>query len=139
MQAPANPHGGPSEAQSYGRQAVDDAFDVFMDLEDDDDMGDTEAASSAMQAALVAAGTHKDAAQFFVDKIIGSSNATTFMEMYGQGTVVTEAKRNRLSLSCDGLRPFDLRTNKPDGCPWNLNNRENRQLASQMITDDDLQ
>ena len=62
MHSPGNPLGGPSEAESYGRQDVDEAFDIFMDLpEDDDDMGKPTAASSAMKAALIAAGTRKDA------------------------------------------------------------------------------
>ena len=48
-QAPSNPPGGPSEAESYGRQDVDEAFDIFMDFsEEDDDMGDRTAASSAL-------------------------------------------------------------------------------------------
>ena len=82
-------------------------------------MGDDTAASSAMEAALIAAGTRKDAAQLFFNKIIGKPGATTFMEMYGQGTIVSEANRTRRSLNCEGLRAFGLRTNKPDGCPWN--------------------
>ena len=138
MQAPGNPLGGPSEAESYGRQDVDEAFDIFMDLEqDDNDMGDPTAASSAMEAALIAAGTHRDAAKLFVNKIVGNAGATTFMEMYGQGTIVSEANRTRRSLNCEGLRAFDLRTNKPDGCPWNFNKSEDRKLARQMIADDD--
>ena len=32
MQAPGNPLGGPSEAESYSRQDVDEAFDIFMDF-----------------------------------------------------------------------------------------------------------
>ena len=62
MRAPGNPLGGPSEAESYGCQDVDEAFDIFMDFpEDDDDMGDPTAASSAMKASLIVAGTCKDA------------------------------------------------------------------------------
>ena len=68
MQAPGNPLGGPSEAESYGHQDVDEAFDMFMDFPgDNDDMGDPTAASSAMEAALAAACTHKDAAQLCVN------------------------------------------------------------------------
>ena len=69
MRAPANPIGGPSEAESYGRQDVDEAFDMLMVFpEDDDDTGDPMAASSAMEATLVAAGTHKDAAQLLFNQ-----------------------------------------------------------------------
>ena len=58
MRAPGNPLGGPIEAESHGCQDVDDAFDIFMDLsEDDDDMGDPTSASPAMEPALIAAGT----------------------------------------------------------------------------------
>ena len=138
MQAPGNPLGGPSEAESYDRQDVDEAFDIFMDFpEDDDDMGDPTAASSAMEAALVAAGTRKDAARLFVKRIVGNAGATTFMEMYGQGTIVSEANRTRRSLNCEGLQVFVLRTNKPDNCPWNFCKREDRKSARQRIADDD--
>ena len=138
MRAPGYPLGGPSEAESYGRQDVDEAFDIFMDVpEDDDDMGDPTAASSAMEAVLIAAGTRKDAAQLLVNNIIGNPGATTFMKMYGQGTFVSEANRPRRSLNCEGLRAFDLRTSKPDGSPWNVDGRKDRKLARQMITDDD--
>ena len=138
MKAPGNQLGGPSEAESYGRQDVEEAFRIFMDFpEDDDDMGDTTAASSAMEAALIATGTRKDAAQLFVNKIVGNVHATTFMEMYGQGTIVSEANRNRISLNCECLHVFDLRTNKPDGCPWYFDKREDRKLARQIIADDD--
>ena len=103
IRAPANPLGGRSEAESYGRQDVDDAFDVFMDLGGDDDMGDPTAASPAMEAALVAAGTHKDAPQLFVNQIIGNSGDTTFMDMHGQCTIGSEANRTRRSLTCEEL------------------------------------
>ena len=59
------------------------------------------------------------------------------MEMYGQGTILSEADRTRRSLNCEGLKAFDLRTDKPDGCPWNFDKREGRTLTSQVITDDD--
>ena len=97
-------------------------------------MGDPTAASSAMEAVLIAAGTLKDAAQLFVNNIVGNPGA---MEMYGQGTIVSEANRTRRSLNCEGLRAFDLRTNKPDGCPWNVDKREDRKLARQTIAGDD--
>ena len=84
-------------------------LDIFMDFsEDDDDMGDPAAASSAMEAALIAAGSRKDAAQLFVNKVVDNTVATTVMEMYGQGTIVSEANRARRSLNCEGLRAFDL-------------------------------
>ena len=100
-------------------------------------MGDTTAASSAMEAALIAAGTRKDAAQLFVNKVVGNTGATTFMEVYDQGTIVSEANRTRRSPNCEGLRAFDLRTNKPDGCPWNVDKQEDRKLARQMIANHD--
>ena len=103
MRAPGHPLGGPSEAESDGRQDAGEAFDIIMDFpEDNDDMGDPTAASSAMEAELIAAGTRKDAAQLFVNKIISNPGATTFMEMYGQGTIVSEDNRTRRSLNCKG-------------------------------------
>ena len=47
--------------------------------------------SDALMSALIAAGTSAEAACNFVHWIIGSKNATTFMEMYGQGSLVVEA------------------------------------------------
>lgn len=134
MQAPRNPLGGPSEAESHGRQDVDEAFDIFKDFpEDDNDMGDPTAASSAMEAARIAAGTRKDAAQLFVNKILGNPSATSVMEMYGQGTIVSEANRTQRSLNCEGLGAFDLRTDEPDGNPWDIHKREDRKWAHPML------
>ena len=93
--------------------------------------------SDAMMSALIAAGTSPEAASNFVHRVIGEKNATTFMEMYGQGSLVAEANKQRRSLNVEGLRAFDLRTNKPDGSPWNFNVRADRKLAREMIHADE--
>ena len=59
------------------------------------------------------------------------------MEMYGQGSLVTEANNKRRPLNLRGLNAFDLRTLKPDGTPWNFNVRADRHLAQRMIDTDD--
>ena len=89
--------------------------------------------SDAMMSALIAAGTSPEAASNFVHRVIGEKNATTFMEMYGQGSLVAEANKQRCSLNVEGLRAFDRRTHKPDGSPWNFNVRADRKLTREMI------
>ena len=59
------------------------------------------------------------------------------METYGQGNLVTEANNKRQSLNLRGLNAFDLRTLKPDGTPWNFNDRADRRLTQKMIDEDD--
>ena len=91
----------------------------------------------AMMSALTAAGVSAEAASNFVHRIMGNENATTFMEMYRQGSLVAKANKQRPSLNVDGLRAFDLRTNKPDGFPWNFDVRADRRLAHEMIHADE--
>ena len=59
------------------------------------------------------------------------------MEMYGQGSLVTEANNKRRSLNLKRLNAFDLRSLKPDGTPWNFNDNADRHLAQKMIDEDD--
>ena len=53
------------------------------------------------------------------------------------GGLIAEANKQRCSLNVEGLRAFDLRTNKPDGSPWNFNVRADRRLAREMIHADE--
>ena len=69
--------------------------------------------------------------------MLGVQHATTFMEMHSQGSLVTEANNKRRSLNLRGLNAFDLRTLKPDGTPWNFNDKADRHLAQKMIDEDD--
>ena len=110
----------------------DEVPDCFLPS-DDEDMDTVD----RMQSALIGAGTDPDAAKYFVEHILGLSNATTFVEMYGQGSIVSEANTKRRSLNLRGLNAFDLRTCKPDGAPWNFNVKEDRHLARRFIKEND--
>ena len=86
-----------------------DARPAVVDPRFPDIMGfDDEAmpASDAMMTALIAAGTSAGAASNFVNRIMGNENAATVMEMYGQGSLVAEAIKQRHSLDVGGLRAF---------------------------------
>ena len=100
-----------------------DVADLFSGFDHDhpDAMDDVVTGSKDMQSALVGAGTDALAAAEFVDKFFGVQHATTFMEMYGQGSLVAEANHGRRSLNLKGLRAFGLRTHKPNGQPWIFN------------------
>ena len=50
---------------------------------------------------------------------VGDDKAT-FLEMHGRGGINREANGARLDLNVAGLEACDLRTNKPDGTPWNF-------------------
>ena len=90
-----------------------------------------------MQSALIGAGNDAVAAAQIVDRIFGVQHATTFMEMYGQGSLVSEANNKRRSLNLRGLNEFYLRTLKPNGTPWIFNDRADRHLAQKMVDEDD--
>ena len=55
------------------------------------------------------------------------------MEVYGRGAIVDCANKARRDFNIKGLEAFDLRTNKPDGTPWNFSIKADRKLAKNMI------
>ena len=57
----------------------------------------------------------------------------TFMELFGQGRVVEMSNSHRRDLNIHGLGALDLRTNRPDGVPWDFNRSEDRILARQIV------
>ena len=101
--------------------AIDPGFPDIMGF-DDEAMPE----SDAMMSALIAAGTSAEAASNFVNRITENQNAARFMEMHGQRSLVAEANKQRRSPNVEGLRQFDLCTNKPDGTLWNFSVRANR-------------
>ena len=90
-------------ADSYGEVFEDeqemDVADLFGDFDQDDPnssaMDDNVTGPNDMQSALIGAGTDAVAAAQLVDRIVGVQHATTFMEMSGQGSLVTEANNKR--------------------------------------------
>ena len=61
-----------------------------------------------------------------------ATDPATFMEIYGQGRMVKMAN-NRQDLNLRGLDAIDLRTNKPDGSPWDLSKQEDQDLAEALV------
>ena len=57
----------------------------------------------------------------------------TLFELYGHGTIINASHGIRRNLNVNGLRALDLRTNKPNGSPWNFSIASDRQLARSMI------
>ena len=118
----------------FADEVHDTALDhVFPEFDDDEPMDELD--SNVMLHAFLSAGTDLEAAKLYVNKIYNGK--ATFVEMYGQGSIVAEANKNRRSLNITGLNAFDLRTLKPDGQPWNFNVRADRKLARQMINEAD--
>ena len=62
---------------------------------------------------------------------------TTFIEMYGRGSINHCANHSRRNLGLKGVGALDLRTNKPDGTPWNFSLRADRRLARKFIEEED--
>ena len=54
------------------------------------------------------------------------------MGIYGQGRLVNMAN-NRQDLNLKGLDALDLRTNTPDGQPWDLRTKADQRLAEDMV------
>ena len=54
---------------------------------------------------------------------------TTFVEMYGRGSINLEANNSRRNLGLKGIGALDLRTTKPDGTPWDFTKRSDRRIA----------
>ena len=62
---------------------------------------------------------------------------TRFIEMYGRGSINHCANDSRRDLGLKGVGALDLRTNKPDGSPWNFSLRADRRLAREFIEAED--
>ena len=58
----------------------------------------------------------------------------SFMEIYGQGRIVNMANNLR-GMNVTGLNALDLRTNRPDGTPWDFRIKAHRDLAEQLVRD----
>ena len=141
MEVPAQettqPHDPHNEHVDFSKGAADPDIDMFFPDREDEDADMPEVPDSdEMMSSLLAAGTNHDAAQLFINQIY-NKGPPSFMEMYGQGSIVAEANRSRRFLNIQGLNAFDLRTVKPDGQPWNFNVRADRRLARDMISAQD--
>jgi hypothetical protein len=102
----------------------DDIHDVFMDGPDDsvDNMVDY----------LVLSGADPAEARDRVNVMLGNP-PTTFIEMYGRGSINLEANNSRRQLGLRGIGALDLRTTKPDGTAWDFTKRSDRREARDLI------
>ena len=113
-----------------------------MDLEKDNIaelfMDDEEQENQMVDAFLLAGADYKRTkahvkSVFNVVKRLPDSEETTFMELYGGGSICKEANLNRRNLNLVGLNALDLRTTKEDGSHWDFTKREDRRLARSMV------
>ena len=104
------------------------AAGVFMDDSDDDED------IVRMVEPLNQLGVDLLDAQTYVDSI--SSAPGTFVKVCGRGSIRNEARRLQ-KLNLTGLAAMDLRTDKPDGSPWDVCKRSDRELAGSMIAEHD--
>ena len=122
---------------------VDDALDVAWDgpdlVEDEDEHMMTplvdvlqtlgvSAADATMYAVRAVKNKPKQPTQF-------GSYQPTMIEIYGHGTIVNASHGCRRNLNVNGLHALDLRTQKPDGEPWDFSKSSDRRLAKSMVAE----
>ena len=93
--------------QPFGTE--DDAADLFMS---------EEANKDAMVTALLLASVESDVAKLDAARVVGSSKAETFYEVYGRGAVVQEPIKPQTDLNLKRLHAVDLRSQRGDGTFW---------------------
>ena len=96
----------------------------------DDDMGNSEDADT-MISVLQTLGVNAIKAVQYV-KSITRKQPTTFMEIYGRGGLSDLAEKQRRNLNLSGLAALDLRTQKPNGEPWNFNKKSDHKEALRL-------
>ena len=97
---------------------------------------DSSEVSNHMVDAFTLAGADTSKAKIHVKNILNfmkKSKPTTFVEVFGGGSISHEANGPRRNLNLVGLNALDLRTVKPDGSPWDFIRRADRHLARDMV------
>ena len=61
--------------------------------------------------------------------------STTFVEVCGEGNMMRIAGDRMRNLNITGLSALDLRTQKPNGDPWDVSKRSDRRQAYRLIRD----
>ena len=102
--------------------------DIFMD--DPDDLEDTE---DKMLDFLIMSGADPTEARDKVHVMLGKPS-TTFIEMYGRGSINLEANNSRRQLGLTGIGALDLRTTKSDGTAWDFTKRSDRRAARELVS-----
>ena len=65
---------------------------------------------SAMIDALIGAGTCPKAAKLYAFAVLKNKFPSSFMEIYGRGSIVKDANGPRRALNIEGLAALDIRT-----------------------------
>ena len=125
------------DVQAFYPSDMEDDDQLLMDgskpMDLGDDRNDDDDSPDAMIDALVGAGTCPKAAQLFTYAVMRKDLPSSFMEIYGRGSIMKEANGPRRALNIEGLAALDIRTFKPDGSPWDFNRRSDRNLARSLI------
>ena len=93
---------------------------------------EAEAGGEAMVDYLVMTGADPIEAKHKVYSMMGGK-PTTFMEVYGRGSINQTANQARRDLGIKGIGALDLRTAKANGEPWNLTLRSDRREARELV------
>ena len=93
-------------------------------------------ADSSLVGNLMTLGVPEQTARDHVCAMRSRRPAATFSEVYGGGSIVDCANQARHDLNLEGLRALDLRTQKPNGTPWDFTIRADRRLARELIDRD---
>jgi hypothetical protein len=125
-------------------EALDGAFDVAYNGDDLEDSPDTvmKPLLDVLQTLGVDVLDAVDYCKRVVRSVpvcattIGEPYRPTLFEFYNQGNWVQTSHGPRRNLNLDGLRAFDLRTNKPNGEPWNLNRSSDRREARRYVEEE---
>ena len=122
-------------------QEVDEALEVEWDGPDITDLEDEHMMTSMVDVLQTLGVSPGDATMFAVGAVkntpkqpsmYGTYQPTMF-ELYGHGTLVNASHGCRRNLNVNGLHALDLRTQKPDGEPWDFSKSSDRQLAKSMV------
>ena len=111
------------EEQPFGTSFDDDMLDadVLEEMFADPNMDmDSSEVSNHMVDAFTLAGADTSKAKIHVKSILNfmkKSKPTTFVEVFGGGSICDEANGPRRNLNLVGLNALDLRTVKPNGSP----------------------
>ena len=87
-----------------------------------------------MVDAVLGAGVDSNLSKIYAATLTGKVSGTTFIEAYGRGPIMTEAKLNRRNLNVRGLHALDLRTTKEDGTPWDFKQRSDRKSHFNLLS-----
>jgi len=102
----------------------EDVADIFFGDGDDEEV--------QMTDSLVLAGVDQAEAKMFAAKVTGSIKSETFFEVFGRGSIVEEALKNRRNLNIKGLHAMDLRTVRNDGTAWDFSKKAHRHDARRL-------